>query len=119
GHRFIGLGDSESGNAMAVDSNGAIVLVGKQGDNDAISNECRVAVARLKPNGDFDNSFDGDGRETITFPGIATADATGVVIQSGNKIVISGSVGSSVKSSDHDFGLMRLLPNGKLDTSFG
>jgi uncharacterized delta-60 repeat protein len=128
GHRFIGFGAAEECKALAVDLNGtpqtnplfgSIVLVGRQAKEFHFTGELKFAVARLTSSGNLDNSFDKDGRATFSFPGQASCEATGVVIQSGNEIVVSGSVEGVIDSKNHDFALLRLQADGSLDSHFG
>jgi uncharacterized delta-60 repeat protein len=71
-----------------------------------------VQVARYLPNGTPDTSFAGDGKVFTSLFDYAR----GMVIQPDGKIVV---VGSDLDSAGADFALLRLLPNGSLDTSFG
>jgi uncharacterized delta-60 repeat protein len=71
------------------------------------------AVARLWPNGNLDNSFSGDGKVIISF-GLsdeATDQASSIAVQEDDKILVAG-------TSDLNFALLRLLPNGIPDIDF-
>ncbi len=82
----------------------------------AVNGTNDFAVARVNTNGTLDNSFNGDGRQNIDFPGVGGGGGsdfgTGIRVQSDGKIVLGGSAGN-------DFGVARLLSNGTLDNSFG
>src|SRR5205814_741703 len=125
GRRFAGQGQYEFGRAMAIDYSGtpatnshyrSIVVVGYQSPTSNVIDR-KIAVARLTPNGGFDNSFDGDGRATFTIPGFGVTEADGVTMQSSGKIVIVWRAGNG--STNNVFALMRLQANGALDPSFG
>ncbi len=100
--------------AAAIDSQGRIVIVGSEQFGTVID----FKVVRLLPNAQPDNSFDGDGVQTIAFNmGGANEDfAYGVAIDPSDKIVVVGEV--QVSTNDRDFGIARLLENGSLDPGF-
>ncbi len=91
-------------NAVAIQPDGKIVVVGSADDSSS-----DFAVARYKPNGSLDPSFSGDGMQTTDFGGFD--EANGVAIQADGKIVAVGNAGG-------DFGVARYNPNGSLDPSF-
>ena len=62
--------------------------------------------------GDLDTSFDGNGKKTINFGGIDSANA--VLVQSNGRIVVAGD-GAAADS----FCVARLRANGAFDTTFG
>lgn len=126
GVAIIGFGGSEVGFGVAVDQNGTaatnplygtIVVVG--GPTSIGDPNGQFAVARLTPGGNLDNSFDGDGRLTTSFPGSAFSTARGVTIQSAGRPVVGGYAGPAQTGAVHNFVMARYLPNGALDTSFG
>ncbi len=88
--------DSEGASALAVQSDGKIVVVGGSGG--------AVAVARYLRSGVLDASFSGDGKVTTDLGG---SSAFAVAIQPDGKIMVAGGV------------LARYLPTGVLDASFG
>ena len=78
-----------------------------------------IALARYKPNGKPDNNFGSGGIVLTNLHGFSDGGyASSIAIQPDKKIVIAG-----VKSSDDwistDFVLLRYLPNGTIDSSFG
>ncbi|MGX1674079.1 calcium-binding protein [Streptomyces sp. NPDC055400] len=93
------LGDYDSAEALAVQSDGKIVAAGASGD--------RFAVARYTTNGTLDTSFDGDGR--VVTPGGSAED---MKLQSDGRIVVAG------RSGD-DFAVLRYNTDGSLDSGFG
>jgi uncharacterized delta-60 repeat protein len=82
-----------------------------------IPSDSKFAVARFRPNGQLDSGLDGDGKLSTSFSGAQTAWASGVIIQPGGKIVVTGSMGPD--SGERNQALARYNPNGSLDTSFG
>jgi len=95
-------------NAMALQSDGKIVVVGI-GENG-------LTVARFNPDGSADLTF---GKEGKTNPLMAPGDAVAwsVVIQPDGGIVTGGWIGDGPNGIG--FSLFRFKANGKLDPSFG
>jgi uncharacterized delta-60 repeat protein len=104
GIRFTSFADSSSAEALVLQPDGKIVMVGtRQGDS------ASFAMARYMPDGELDPSFDADGKTTIAFGG--AAEAADVAIQPDGAIVVVGGVGDG-------FAIARLRPDGQLDDSF-
>jgi uncharacterized delta-60 repeat protein len=107
-----GTGRSQSGlnelpqgaNAMAVQSDGKILVAGPGGGN--------FGVGRVGASGSYDPSFgpNGDGQVAIDFGGDDVA--TAMALQPDGKILVAGTDGDG-------FAVARLMPNGALDPSFG
>jgi uncharacterized delta-60 repeat protein len=79
-----------------------------------------AAGAASARDGDFDRSFgSGGGMAKIPYPGplYVSYGLWDVALQSTGKLIVSGSRANSGGNSD--FGSMRLLANGALDTTFG
>jgi uncharacterized delta-60 repeat protein len=106
---FFGLDDVI--NAIAIQPDGKIVVAGYAENSVTLYN---FAVARLNPDGSRDSSFSTNGTQTLDFD-LGMDIATSVAIQSDEKIVLGGTVDLF---SDEDFGLMRFMPDGSLDTTF-
>lgn len=103
---------TDSGNALAIQSDGKIVLTGSRGPG---TNQFDIAVARYNSNGIPDTSFDMDGVATAPVGANASAGLA-VALQPDAKIVVAGfGVGSG---SNRDVALVRLNPNGSLDSTF-
>jgi uncharacterized delta-60 repeat protein len=102
---------SEMGEALALQPDGKIVVVGGGGSPDS-----NFLVARYHTNGGLDNTFDGDGKVVTDFFGLNDA-ALAVAIQTDGKIVVGGFARSNATATD--FALARYQNNGMLDTSFG
>jgi uncharacterized delta-60 repeat protein len=122
GVKEIDFDESEYANAVAIDYSGNfstnprygfIVVAGSLSFGDTTS---RIAVARLTTNGGFDNSFDGNGTLTTTFPGTISSSAGGVTIQPSGKVVVCG---QAYGSDLWDFAMARYTIGGALDTDFG
>ena len=82
----VDYGKPSIANAIALQSNGKIVLGGSAGGD--------VAVARVDHGGASDSSFGPDGKRTIGFPG-GDADAFAMALQGDGKIVLAGHAGNS------------------------
>jgi uncharacterized delta-60 repeat protein len=95
------FGGTDPARAVAVQSDGKIVVVGGSGD---------FALARYNQDGSLDTGFGGDGTVTTDFGGNDSANA--VVVQPNGKIVAAGTSSSS-------FALARYNQDGSLDTGFG
>jgi uncharacterized delta-60 repeat protein len=98
--------------AVAVQPDGKIVAAGTGYGN---SGTFSFAVVRYNSDGSLDVSFDGDGIVTGIFG--SYSNATSVVLQSGGKIVVSGTAYNTESNYASDFALVRLNPDGSLDTS--
>jgi uncharacterized delta-60 repeat protein len=88
--------------AVAVGTDGAIVVVGRSLD--------RVAVAKYLADGSLDESFSDDGR--ARFPMDGPGAGNDVALQPDGRIVVVGSNGS-------DLALLRLRADGTRDDTFG
>jgi uncharacterized delta-60 repeat protein len=103
---------SAQGNAVAVQPDGNIVVVGTDSDGD-------LTVARFRPNGlpDFNFGPNRSGHFTIDVGG--TDVATSVAIQNDGQIVIAGYT-DAITKGNNDFLVLRLNANGTaLDKTFG
>jgi uncharacterized delta-60 repeat protein len=80
------------------------------------------AVARFNADGSFDPTFGpagGEGVARVDFFG-GTDFAQSLVTDSAGRILVAGSVqGASGNSEERALGLARLLPDGRLDATFG
>ncbi|HEX8752860.1 MAG TPA: Ig-like domain-containing protein [Solirubrobacterales bacterium] len=97
--------------AMALDSQGRIILAGK-----AIAGGDDFLVARYLPNGELDHSF-GQGTGYVrTAPGTSDDTAYGVAVDPQGRVVVAGL--SSVNGTE-ELSAARYQPDGSLDPSFG
>lgn len=107
------LGRNEYANAVARQTDGKIVAVGRMED----ATRCNLALARYNTNGALDTTFSGDGKVIVSLPstGCYWWHFLGTAIQSNGKILVAASVGPN---GSHDFLLVRFNSNGTLDTTF-
>jgi uncharacterized delta-60 repeat protein len=101
-------GGHAQASAVVILPNGKIVVAGDSivppAGND-------FALARYLPDGSLDTVFDGDGRVTTDFTGLADV-ASGLALQPNGFVVAAGRTG------DGSFALARYRRDGTLDTSF-
>lgn len=121
----LGGGNQDLARAVAVQSDGRIVVAGSARVAAAAQH---MAVLRLLPDGLPDSSFGSDGKVTLAFPsdaGLAAFDqVNALALQSDGKIVLAGSTANpSVMHpqwrANGDFALVRLRVNGVPDAFFG
>ena len=112
-------------NTVAIQPNGKIVVGGRLDDSSftSLADIGGFAVARFNTDGTLDNSFDGNGRLTIDFPGRGASSVSAIAIQPDGKIVLAG-IADTVGRIDpsfqkNDFAVARINPNGSLDHTFG
>ena len=126
GKKFIGFGQNEGANGVALDYSGTpatnplygtIVLAGRSW-NDSQSVRSTVAVARVNPNGSM-ATFGTDGRATYAHPNVVHSVAEDLVVESTGKIVIAGWVDPLTVPAASDFLIARFNANGTMDTGFG
>jgi uncharacterized delta-60 repeat protein len=107
GLSIMGLGAAE---AVTLDSQNRIVAAGFTPSKDGYSD---FNVVRLMSDGTPDATFNGSGQLTIALPEEPSNNrATGVAIDSQDRIVLAGRAHNSSA-------LVRLLPDGTLDPTFG
>jgi uncharacterized delta-60 repeat protein len=99
-----------SANAVALQSDGKIVVAG-----DA---DTSFAIARYNANGTLDSSFVYGGQELVHF-NAGEADARSVAVGPDGKIVVAGTVSGWPSANANSFAVARLNANGTLDTTFG
>ena len=103
-------------NAVAVQADGKLVVVGQTYKNNDFSGEDFV-VTRYNTDGTLDTTFGRGGKVRTDFPGLAAVPSS-VVIQSDGKIVVAGGA-FPLFTFLGNFELVRYNPNGSLDRSFG
>ncbi len=100
--------------AIALQADGKIVVAGASDQN---GSGLDFAVLRYLPSGVLDTTF-GTGGKVVTAIGNDSDRAWAVAIQADGKIVVAGESNQG-PTSGVDFALVRYLPNGTLDASFG
>jgi uncharacterized delta-60 repeat protein len=103
-------------NAVAIQADGKLVVVGQTYKNNDFSTEDFV-VTRYNADGTLDNTFGVRGRVRTDFPGLAAVPSA-VVIQPDGKIVVAGGA-FPLFTFAGNFEIVRYNSNGSLDTSFG
>jgi uncharacterized delta-60 repeat protein len=103
--------EHEEPQAVAIQSDGKIVVVGTTTNNMTRSD---FAVARYNVDGRLDTTFGGDGKVTTDFYSQSSDTASAVAIQADGKIVVAGyvAVGGS------NFAMARYNTDGTLDMTF-
>jgi uncharacterized delta-60 repeat protein len=115
----VGNRSDDSATAVAIGLDGSIVVAGQAGVKRDGTRPHDFGVAKLRPNGTLDTSFDGDGTRTIRVKD--NSSATDVAIQADGKIVVAGEDLNSPKflsGFDYDFAIARLNLDGALDRTF-
>ncbi len=78
-----------------------------------------LSVMRYTADGEFDSSFDGDGRAWLDIPDV-DAETAAVIQQVDGKIVAVGSARTSGRGAEtEDLAVARYLVDGRADPSFG
>ncbi len=103
-------------NAVAVQADGKLVVVGQTYKQNDFSDEDFV-VTRYNPDGTLDTTFGRGGKVRTDFPGLAAVPSS-VVIQADGKIVVAGGA-FPLFTFAGNFEVVRYNPNGSLDRSFG
>lgn len=119
GRTFInfGYGGSEDAYALALQRDGKIVAAGEV-EKGLGKGQHYLAICRLNSDGSLDDTFDGDGKTVLNFgPFDDGLRGPGLAIQTDGKIIVGGR--AEMQGWGHNFGLVRLLPDGRLDTTFG
>ncbi len=115
GFRAIDAGGTDdSAAAMAFQSDGKIVLAGWT-RNPGNANPTGLLLTRINADGSRDPSFGNNGIVQTDVLG-SGGEATSMVVQSDDRIVVAGSV---TVNGNTNFVLARYLPDGALDSSFG
>lgn len=106
GEKVIGL--SGFARAIAVQPDGKILVAGSTGTG---GDQPNFGVARLNVDGSIDLSF---GTNGIVVTNLSLIDvASAIAVQKDGKIVVAGT------ANGDKFGIVRYLPNGKIDSNFG
>jgi uncharacterized delta-60 repeat protein len=124
----VGLDPSFAGKGFRVNPELGRIEVGEDARGRLLvagGNEGELLAARYLPDGRLDRSFGAGGLARVTLPGFASGPAAGagvraVAIQADGKLLIGGSFQFAPRSGlGRSAVLVRLKPNGALDTAFG
>jgi uncharacterized delta-60 repeat protein len=101
--------------AVAIQPDGKIVVVGESLMHafGTVGDFFAFAIVRFNVDGSHDSSFSGNGVLNIDFGDFASA--RNVLVQPDGKIVVVGTMDSG---DELDYAMVRLNPNGDLDSSF-
>jgi uncharacterized delta-60 repeat protein len=110
-------GSLDQADSVALDDQGRIVVGGIA----YVNGGSDFAFVRLLPNGTLDANFNGDGKATIPFDlGNTNGDISyRTIVTYDQKIVMVGGADTGTSSTNNDFAIARVLPNGSLDMTFG
>jgi uncharacterized delta-60 repeat protein len=103
---------------IVVQPDGKILVAGSAYDsNQGFS----IAVTRFNTDGSLDSGFAGGGVFRFDFGAYSDDKGYGIVLQPDGKIVVAGQayLGVVNNGADTAFAVLRLNPNGSLDSSFG
>ncbi|HEX8514717.1 MAG TPA: T9SS type A sorting domain-containing protein [Bacteroidia bacterium] len=116
----IDPGFGNNGKCISYQPNGSIIKsIVTQNDGKIVAagytTYSHFLVARFNSNGSSDTAFGNNGIVTTYFPG-GYAQANSVLLQGDNKIILAGKASNG---NNDDFVLVRYLPDGSVDSSFG
>jgi uncharacterized delta-60 repeat protein len=78
----------------------------------------KLYIARLNADGSADSSFGENGVLMLTREGLTLIGGQ-IAIQSDGRIILAGSVSPGLDGKGQDIAVMRLMPDGSWDSSFG
>ena len=108
----VGSGDDEGHGSNAVlQADGKIVVAGYSHNGSTWD----LSLTRINPNGTLDTSFSGDGKLIVPV-GDSQTHRVSVVQQADGKLVVAA---TGLDGTERAFLLVRVNPNGSLDSSFG
>ncbi len=111
GRRTTGFGPGSSSEGNATSIHGGKIIVA--GFDSTTQND--FAVARFKDNGGLDQTFSGDGKQTVDFGTGGADEAEGLAVDAAGRVVVAG---NTDQGSGLDFAVARLTAGGNLDTGF-
>ncbi len=113
GYVDVSMTNFDYPNAIAVQSDGKILIVGST-ELSPFSGDMSLAVVRFNTDGSLDNAFDGDGRLIIDDPTYSLFGHD-IVLQTDGKIVVAA---SGTTSSEGDLWTFRFNTDGSYDNTF-
>jgi len=108
-------GKADDAEAVVIEPDGKILAVGTSHGTSTGDN---IALARYTTDGKPDTGFGQDGKVSTDL-GTKADHANAVALQSDGKIVVAGSTQDPDPAEGENFAIVRYLPNGKQDTTFG
>ena len=108
----------DQANAIALQADGKIVIVGSEATSNAGS-AITQSIYRFNSDGSLDTTFGEHGLRVLKYDGISSGQFFGVSIQADGKILAAGGKNANAQGGSYGFGAMRFLPSGELDTTFG
>jgi len=111
------FGGHDEANAVALLSNGQIIVAGFATNNN-LPSITDFAMTRLNGNGSTDSSF-GSGGKVATDFGSEFDSANSIGMQPDGKIVLVGVVSKGPSQDETDFAVARYNADGSLDQTFG
>ena len=118
----------DQANDVAVQPDGKILVVGLASPGGEISDgtgDLVFIVVRYRSDGRLDPTFSGDGKVILNFhpdpdgSSLEYEEATSLALQQDGRIVIAGELSAGPEHRDRHVVVVRLMPNGKLDSTFG
>jgi uncharacterized delta-60 repeat protein len=114
---FIGMqGNDIFGKAIAIQPDGKIIVAGTFVHNDLSNNYEAIIVARLKPDGQLDSTYNGIGLNLLRSLDY-NSYATSLVLLPDGKMFVGG--GAFKYAGDAKFIVVKTTSSGALDSTFG
>lgn len=106
---------NELATSVAIDAAGNILVAGFAEKGAAYAGD--FAIARLTPSGALDPNFGGDGRVTVPFDlgGTFDDEVLELIVAPDGSIYMTG----AASANGYDFAVVKLLPDGTPDPSYG
>lgn len=122
---YPGLGDRDGAQALALDTQGRILVAGSA--IKGLDDDTDFAVARLRVDGSLDSSFGNDGRASVAFDVGSAANMlsdvlTDITVLRSGGIVLAGLATTALTDEGEystDMAFAWLRPDGAIDTAVG
>jgi uncharacterized delta-60 repeat protein len=108
------FGGQDGAGAVIIQPDGKIVAIGSA----TLESKPVLAAVRYNASGSLDSRFGSNGKFTSDFLGRG-AEASAGILQPDGKMLLAGISRTQAAIYNYDFGLMRLNPDGGLDSTFG
>lgn len=115
GITIVDFGYRDFGRSLALNTDGSIILTGYIHDVDN-QHDTRFAICKLKSNGSLDSSFGVNGKSVKDVDGNLNAFLSAILAD--GRILVCGNYNTGITEISNIV-LLRLFPNGKVDSSFG